>query len=198
MPTPVGNVPSGNGESSFFEKIAPGGKYFKYALGAGIAIGVTTLTLVAALVLPKIEFFQKLFAPQKQAPLSYSKFPEGFPLPPVLPLPHGKQEWKFSHGDEVTGPKIQGAIVDPLDPSYGDKQTVTIMVNDNSPVLGAVATVYTDNKQISHPLKFVSGSATEGVWQASWEVNDSYDYVYFIDFVVGGESGTWNGALTFR
>jgi hypothetical protein len=44
----------------------------------------------------------------------------------------------------------------------------------------------------------VSGSSTEGVWQASWEVNDSYDYVYFIDFVVGGESGTWNGALTFR
>jgi hypothetical protein len=72
------------------------------------------------------------------------------------------------------------------------------MINDSSPVLGAVATVYTDNKQISHPLKFVSGSSTEGVWQGSWEVNDSYNYVYYIDFVVGGESGTWNGALTFR
>jgi len=197
MPTPVGNVLSGDGQSSFFEKIAPGGKYFKFALGAGITIGVASLTLVAALVLPKMEFFQNLFG-RKEIVQAPSKFPKDFPLPSVVPLPHGKQEWKFSHGNQVTGPKVQGAVVDPLDPSENKTQTVSISVADDSPVLGAVAKIFTDNKQITRPLKLVSGSPTDGIWQGSWELNDTYNYVYHIDFTVGGESGTWNGALTFR
>lgn len=198
MPTPVGSVGVGVSEPNFFENIAPGGKYFKYSRIALAGLAVVTLTLIVFVSLPYIKQIKLPFGKKQAVKLGPSGYPIDFPLPSVVPLPHGKQAWKFSHGDQVTGPKIQTAEVSPLDPSGDETQTVTISVKDSSAVLGAVATVLTDKKQVPYPLKLVSGSPTDGVWQGSWKLNDTYNYVYSIDFRVTGESGVWTGGLTFR
>lgn len=76
------------------------------------------------------------------------------PTPPhhLYPLPGGVQEWQFSHGPGVTGPKIQTAIVDPLTPAKGGTQTVTITAKHDS-AISATATLYTDTKHQSSTMK---------------------------------------------
>ena len=115
----------------------------------------------------------------------------------IYALPTGKQEWTFTHGSGVTGPKIETATVDTLTPTKGQTQTVTITAKHDSSIQ-ATATLVTDNKREAAPMKLMAGTDTDGTWTTSWTITDSYDYMYHIDFVLTSASGNWTGALTFR
>ena len=126
--------------------------------------------------------------------------PTPSPTPPprkLYPLPTGTVTWAFSHGPDVTGPKIQTATIDPVTPNKGGTQTVTITVKHDSPVTATV-TEFTDTTHQSFPMKLTAGTPTDGTWTASWKLNDTYNATYHIDFLLQSSTGNWSGALTFR
>ena len=118
--------------------------------------------------------------------------------PVIYPLPTGKQEYTGQYGPAAKGPKIQKAYVDPLTPKNGRKQTVTLLLKNDSPVTSATATLITDHKQVRGSFTLVNGTSTDGTWQLTWTMIDSYDYTYQIYMTLESSTGTWQGALTFR
>lgn len=126
--------------------------------------------------------------------LSPSPTPKSSPKP----IPSGKQTYYLSHGKNVKGPKISQVIVDPLDPSVGKTQVVTVKIAHTSPVINVKATLETDNMNKTYTFKHIAGSNTDGTWQTSWIIEDSYDYTYYLSFRLTSEADTFEGGLTFR
>lgn len=120
------------------------------------------------------------------------------PTPKPKNLPAGKQVYQFSHGDGVSGPKLGEVIIDPLDAAPNQMQTVTATIRNDTPVTAAVATVLTDHDQTEYPLTQTTGSLTDGTWEGSWSITDSYLWTYGIHFRLESPSGSWQGDLTFR
>lgn len=112
-------------------------------------------------------------------------------------LPTGRQEWTFTLGPGITGPKIQTAAVDPLTPQKGQQQTVTITAKHTAPI-SAKATLFTDHTRKSATMKLTAGSNTNGTWAVTWTVDDTYENIYHIDFELTSTKGSWTGALTFK
>jgi hypothetical protein len=132
-----------------------------------------------------IGLFQPTATPTPEAPVIY-------------PLPAGRQEYTGQYGAAAKGPKIQKAYVDPLDVKKGNKQTVTLLLKNDSPVTNARGNLITDHKNVPGTFKLVSGTSTDGTWQLTWTMDDSYDTVYQIYMTLESSTGTWQGALTFR
>lgn len=124
--------------------------------------------------------------------------PSPSPTPTPKPLPSGPQTYTFSHGGLVTGPKPSSATITPLDPELGDTQSLTVTVSHTSPVSSASLTLLTDNDSRTFPLSLSSGTPTEGVWQASWETQDSYLQRYQIQLSFQAGEEVFNGGLSFR
>lgn len=113
------------------------------------------------------------------------------------PLPTGKQLYHFSHGQDVTGPKPTQATIDPIDPSPGDKQSFSITIPQENPlVTSVIATLITDNNQVQVKLKKVLGS--KDIWKGTWKVEDSYNSNYRIHLSISDNTSTFEGALRFR
>lgn len=132
------------------------------------------------------------------ATLKPTPVPLPAPTPAPRPLPSGKQIYNLSHGENVVGPKISQVIVDPLDPSVGGTQIVTIKITHTSPVIEAKATLETDNMSKTYTFERIGGVDTDGTWQASWKMEDSYDQNYYLSFKLTSETDTYEGGLTFR
>lgn len=116
------------------------------------------------------------------------------PSPTPKPLPSGKQTYRFSHGQNVTGPKPQTVVVDPLTPAPGEKQTVTVIIASDSPIIEAKATLDTDHDSNIYPLTASQGET----WEATWTINDSYDYTYYLHLFLKSADGTFENGLRFR
>jgi len=124
--------------------------------------------------------------------------PSPTPKPSPKPIPSGKQTYYLSHGKNVKGPKINQVIVDPLDPSASETQVITVKITYTSPVTSVKATLETDNMNKTYTFKHITGSNTDGTWQTSWIIKDSYDYTYYLSFRLTSEADTFEGGLTFR
>lgn len=191
------------GVSKFFENIAPGGKYFRYSLAVLIALGLTVATLATMVILPLLTGrFQNAVSRRFLSQIGRTPSPTPSPVPTTCPnydIPTGKQEFKFSHGEKVVGPKIQTAIIDPLDPAAGQRQTITLTVKHDSPVTSAAATLLTDNSD-NQTVKFrlKSGSNTDGTWEASWQMKDSYKCRYAIKFDLKSSTGDYGDTMHIR
>ena len=133
-----------------------------------------------------------------------SKLPSVSPsLPPgptSIPytLPSGPQTYRFSHGSNVTGPKIQTMIINPLDPKKGTTQTVTLAINSESPVTKASIIIYSDSQEKDVNLKLISGDFLKGTYQGSWEVNDTYNNKYALRYILKAEKNTFDNVSYFR
>ncbi|MBI4157441.1 hypothetical protein HY502_01160 [Candidatus Woesebacteria bacterium] len=117
---------------------------------------------------------------------------------PVKSLPGGTQTYNISHGAEVKGPKPTRATIDPLTPAKGEKQTVKVAVTSDAPVTEAKIILTTDSDEKEFPLKLVEGDSSNGTWEASWAVADSYDNIYSIRFYLISTNGTFENGLRFR
>lgn len=117
---------------------------------------------------------------------------------PIKELPGGKQVYNVSSGPKVIGPKIQQITLDPQTPSPQETQTVTIKVKHDSPVTEAVAYVQTDNKELNYAMKLIEGTTTDGTWQASWKMADTYNYNYYIRFDLKSATGEYNDGIRLR
>ena len=113
-------------------------------------------------------------------------------------LPSGGQIYRFSHGKEVIGPKIQTVNISNLTPSLKETQSITVVIANDSPVTDAQVTVSMDEKKITYPLRLTQGTTTEGTWVASWNVSGTYDYQYSMNFDLKSSTGNYLGGLNFR
>jgi len=85
------------------------------------------------------------------------------PSPAVAPqskgvsytLPSGSQTYRFSHGKDVTGPKIQVVTFDPLDPALGSTQTITLEIESPTPLKSAQITQMEEVLPTSSPIPTV-------------------------------------------
>lgn len=110
----------------------------------------------------------------------------------------GQQEFKFSHGDKVTGPKLQTVTLDPIDPDKNSTQVITATIKHDSPVTKANLIIESDNDITIQPLKLINGDTQNGTWQAELKLKDTYDYNYYIKFDLQSSSGNYSGGLRLR
>lgn len=176
---------------NFLDKISPGGKYYKYALGVLIGLGVILIGLVVAIFLPQ---FTGLFTPKP----SPSPAAAAIARPPVLPLATGFQSWDVSYGPASTGPRVKNVTIDTLTPPKGGTQTSTLQITNDSAVSNVTATVYTDNQHHDYTLKLVKGTPTNGTWSGTWTISDTFDYIYHINYVFTSPTGGSDLAVTLR
>jgi hypothetical protein len=120
------------------------------------------------------------------------------PAPSPRPIPHGKIGFSVGQADK-TGPQFGRGDIDPYDPPQGSKQTVTISVKDEQPIIQVTAILKTDNT-ISQPYSFqlISGSVTDGQWQGSWTIDDTYLYTYNLVLEATSSRGQSTVEITFR
>lgn len=150
------------------------------------------VVIIAAIV---IVFLQSPFSPfsssssSEDSPLLASSPPSTSTTqrdstpPPIAsptpkPIPHGPIDFSVSQSDK-TKPLIGKGLIDPYDPDPNGLQTVSISVKDEQPVTKVTAFLKTDNA-ISEPVSFklISGSPTDGTWQGSWHISDTYLFTY--------------------
>lgn len=182
------------GVSKFLEDIAPGGKYSKYSISVLIAIGVVMAVLATLNFIPTDQL-KKIFGLPVPTP-SAAK-----PVKTVCPnyaIPKGAHTYLTSYGPGVTGPKRQTTTFDPLDPAVGQNQTVTVVLKNDSPVTDATATFFSDTTSQIAKFKLISGTTSEGTWQLTWKIKDSYNCQYLIKFNFVSSTGTYNGEMRIR
>lgn len=154
-------------------------------------IEILVVIVVVAAAAAYALFSQKLI-PQLQQP-TVNPSPEATPMPTPTPttLISGKETYKISQGPAFVGPKVSQAVIDPLDPGKGNKQIVTVSTNYTSPIDFVTIKLITDTTSQTYPLQLVSGTNTNGDWQGSWTINDSYLYTYIMEITAkSGGVGT--------
>jgi len=130
--------------------------------------------------------------------VAQTPLPSSTPQPTPKPIPSGTQTYNLSHGKDVVGPRLNQVTIDPFDPAVGESQTVTAKISHTSPVTDVAATMNIDGRSDTHTFKRISGSDTDGTWQATWTMMDSYDYTYYLFFKLTSEVDIFEGGLTFR
>ena len=145
----------------------------------------------------KIKAFLATWKKPTPAEFSENSAPNNFSGVPYT-LPSGSQTYRFSHGEDVVGPKIKTVIVDPLDPQPDADQTITLEIESVSPVKSAVIIVATDNREKTLNLKLISGDSLEGAYQASWQVNDTYNARYSFRYILTAEDSIFDNIMYLR
>lgn len=101
------------------------------------------------------------------------------PTPTPTKLLHGKETYHVS-GGPPDAPQLSAVTIDPLDPAVGTVQAISVNMASKYPVKTAFVTIRTDTKSTKIPLTLTSGINTNGTWQASWTVPETYLYTYLI------------------
>lgn len=119
--------------------------------------------------------------------------------PSPKPLASGRQTYLIS-GSKVGAPKVSEVVIDPIDPQPGANQKISAkaLSLNNEPITEVSVTMITDNKKTSYPLKLISGTNLDGVWEGSWNLSDSYLYTYQAAVKTKNAKDEWEVTLTFR
>jgi cytoskeletal protein RodZ len=120
------------------------------------------------------------------------------PTPTPRPIPHGPTDFTTSQSDK-TVPQLREGLIDPYDPAKGATQTVTIRVIHTQPVTKVTAVLKTDHA-VAAPVPFalISGTATDGKWQGSWQITDTYLYTYVLELEATSGTKTGSTVITLR
>lgn len=143
-------------------------------------IGLNIAVYLYGPKLLKQGYVPQLLSLTKIATVSPKPTPSPTPTPTPIPrpIPHGKKVFSAGQSDK-TVPQFSKGSIDPYDPANGATQTVIITVKHTQPVTKVTAILKTDHT-ISTPVPFTltSGTTTNGTWQGSWTVTDTYLYKY--------------------
>ena len=182
----------------FFAKLTPGGAYRRYAKIILTAVVSIFTILVILFSLPyltggKYQNPINMITGYKSAGNPATSLPESTPTATPRPIPHGKIGFTVGQSDK-TVPLFGRGFIDPYDPAKGATQTVTIAVKYTKPVTKVTVVLKTDNNiSQPYPFKLISGSDTEGEWQGSWQITDTYLYTYALVF--NAESSNKSGSV---
>lgn len=106
------------------------------------------------------------------------------PTPTPAPLVKGPQTYEVRTNQN---PDIYELYFNTIDPK-GGIQTVNAKVKGTL-VSGVTATINSDNKTKTVPLSFKSGNSGDGVWTASWSLDDTYNSRLQITFKATDQAG---------
>ena len=120
------------------------------------------------------------------------------PTPKPKRLAQGRQEFSVSSRDATKGPQFSTIVIDPYDPRVGTSQTMTIAITDKLPITSVSVTVTTDKGKKTYPMKLTSGEAINGVWEGTWNVEDTHDITYTATFTARDSTNTDTVTLTIR
>lgn len=116
-----------------------------------------------ALLFPKPTPIQNIWSPYTTTP---------------PPIGTGKQMFKISGGAHGL-PTIEWIMFDPIDPSMGASQTLTVKANDAGPIKAVFVVLHTDNNtDTTYTLLPSSGTATNGEWKTSFAAKNPYNFNY--------------------
>ena len=162
--------------------------------GEVITLGVLCVFLVILLVLyfsrkGIITFYNDLTSIESDKRSKLAPTIASTPTPTPRPIPHGKTSFSVGQGDK-TVPQFGRGFIDPYDPVQGGMQTIQIAIKHNKPIT-KVTVILTTDKDISQPilLKLVTGTNTDGQWQGSWKMTDSYLYTYKVELNAESDGG---------
>jgi len=145
------------------------------------------------------KFFSNLLKRFEKREKNIISVPTPIPTPrPIKDIPGGKQVYNVSNGDKVIGPKIQQITIDPQTPTKDEMQTITITVKHDSPVTEATLYLQTDNKETKLPMHFIKGTKTDGTWETSGQIIDTYNYNYYFRFNLKSATGEYNDGPRLR
>lgn len=119
------------------------------------------------------------------------------PTPTPRPIPSGKKTFSVSSGKK-TGPQFRTGFIDPYDPKSGTGQTISISLVGSKPVTTAKLTMQTDTKSKEVVMSLTSGTASEGVWEGTWTVDDTYLYTYNATIAASDGQETNTITITLR
>lgn len=139
-------------------------------------------------------------SPLSEAPSSEAQTPlsGATPSKPPYTLPQGPQTYRFSHGKDVTGPKIQVVTIDPLDPKIGSTQTITLEIESPTPLKSAEITLTSDNQEKTLDLKLKSGDSLKGTYTGSWQVDDTFDIKYSVRYLLLSANDKFDNTMYIR
>lgn len=120
------------------------------------------------------------------------------PSKPPYTLPTGSQTYRFSHGKDVTGPKVQVVTFDPLDPEVNSTQTITLEIESPTPLESAQITLTSDNQEKTLDLERTSGDALQGTYQTSWVVDDTFELTYAVHYLLLSENDKFDNTMYIR
>lgn len=145
-----------------------------------VVIGIVGVLLLLLVV------YRFFLNPKQSTPLpSFSSAPR--------PIPTGKQTFSVSMGKK-SGPKIRTGTIDPYDPKKGSKQTISVMVQSKNPITITKITMQTDTKSKEVAMQLTSGTVTDGIWEGTWTVDDTYLYTY--NAIIEASDGKESNVIT--
>lgn len=174
------------------------GTFLKYKKIIYFFIG--TLLLIPALMFLKLtyqgELSQFMITSKKGSSLSS---PSPSPISCISKiLPGGKQVYRYTHGKDVVGPRLQVVTIDPFDPKLNQIINVTAEIKHDSPVTSATVSLVTDSKTEQSKMNLVSGNSTNGTWTAEIKLEDTYLCNYQLNFDLQSSTGNYKGSMVFR
>lgn len=99
----------------------------------------------------------------------------------VKKLPHGVYTMDVPLQEKDSSLQMGKLVVNPLDPTMGAEQRITVAVKSTTPVKKVSALVKTDNKvSAEHELLPGDGTSLESNWTGYWMMNDTYGKTYEI------------------
>lgn len=114
------------------------------------------------------------------------KGPTPTPKPTPAPLKQGKETYSISQTQGVR-PRIESAEIDPQEPKVGASQKIRVKVSDTAPIKEVTISLKSDNKTTTlPPTKLVEGTNLDGIWETSWNMNDTILFTYVFTFKVQG------------
>jgi len=113
------------------------------------------------------------------------------------PIPSGKKEFIVG-SSKKTGPQMSSGYFDPFDPKQGQKQIASINIKSDQPVTKVVLTIKTDNKTRDVAMERKEGTDTNGRWEGTWTVDDTYLFTYFLTLKATSSVGTNSFDLALR
>lgn len=166
-----------------------------------IVIGIAIIAILIAEIIWAKGYLSRLSespttGTQTPSPAGYAPKAPSTPVPKRLA--QGRQVFSVSSTDKTRGPQFSEIVVDPYDPSVGREQSMTIAISDTLPVARVTVTVATDKGRKSYPMKLASGEAARGVWEATWNVEDSHEVTYNASFMAQDSTYTDTVTLTMR
>lgn len=122
--------------------------------------------------------------------------PTSSPTPTPIPLVQGPQT--FSIGMKGI-PEMYEVWFNTIDPKKGT-QEVKLKVRDKLGKISSVAAIVkTDKLSKTYKLSLSEGTSSDGVWTASWTLNDTYNKNFMITFSANDDKGNKSSVdLTIR
>ena len=75
---------------------------------------------------------------------------------------------------------------------------MSIEAEDESPISKVTVEVITDAKKAMHDLSLASGEETDGTWEGTWAIDDSYETIYGMRLVLTSPSVKYDQVFNFR